>query len=156
VSSPSISPTITSNAIPVFYRISTTKNPADKTIQVQSDYPLIYVYQTEEGGPLGVSQAPTEVFSPLVATWTFPQIPYPTKINVQVMDAGSHQILSNDSLLLFGGDVFKVRLTYLSNNPASHGYIDAMVNGNRQTVFGQDYIQEEFYNEDVWTRGSQG
>lgn len=141
-------------AVPVFYRLSTTLDPTNKTVQIQSGYPLIYVFSTMEGGPLGVSQAPTNEFSPLVATWTFAQIPYPTTINVQVIDAGSNQTLTNTTIALFGGDVFKVRLTYQSANPASHGWIDAMINGNRSTVYGQDYIQQDFYNDDVFTRGS--
>src|ERR1700678_866752 len=97
------------NAIPVFYRVSTTLDSTNKTIQMQSDYPLIYVYTSEDGGPLGVSQAPTNVFSPLIASWTFGQIPYPTTVNVQTIDAGSRVTLGYDTISLFGGDVYKVR-----------------------------------------------
>jgi len=130
-------------------------NPAHKTLQIQSDTAVVYVFHDENSGPLGEAQAPDGTWSPFVATITF-DIPYPATVEVNVLDAASHQSLGTGQLELFGLDVFKMRVTYTSNNPASHGYIDAMINGNRQTVYGQNYIQQEFYNEDVWTRGSDG
>jgi len=141
---------------PMFYRVSTDKNPAHKTIQIQSDTAVVYVFSTLEDAPLGAAYTPDNVFSPFIVTWDFPQLPYPATIEVNVLDAASHQSLGTTNLQLFGLDVFKMRVTYSSNNPASHGYIDAMINGNRQTVFGQDYIQQDFYNDDCWTRGSDG
>jgi len=141
-------------AIPVFWRLSTANDPSNKSIQIQSDTSLIFVYRTMGGGPLGVSQAPTNVFSPYLANWTFAQIPYPTTITVQVLDSGSRKILGEDILPLFGGDVFKCRITYIPNTPAAHGWIDAMVNGNRQSIYGQEYMEEDFWQDDVWTRGS--
>jgi hypothetical protein len=142
---------------PAFWRISTTNDPNDKTIQIQTDYPFVFVYTSNTGAPLGVSQAPTGVWSPLIATWTFPQIPYPTSINVEILDGGSHQSYGSEVLSVFGGDVFRMRITYPStesNNPAGHGYIDAMVDGQRMTIYGENYLQQEFYHDDVWTRGS--
>jgi hypothetical protein len=139
--------------VPVFYRVSTQNNPAIKTIQIQSDYPLIYAFSSQNGGPLGVSQAPSGV-SPLIATWTFGNIPYPTTVDVTVYDAASHIELTSTSLDLFGGDVYKVRITYTENIPAANGYIQVMIDGNRTMVLGTDYIQQEFYNSDVWPRGT--
>ena len=142
--------------VPVFWRISTDKNPNHKTLQIQSDTSLLFSFSTDDNGMLGQTQAPDGVFSPFIATITF-DIPYPVTVNVDVLDTASHELLGSTTLELFGLDVFKARVTYpstIATNPGSHGYIDAMINGNRQTVFGQDYIQQEFYNEDVWTRGS--
>lgn len=138
---------------PVFYRVSTDKDPTHKYISVQSDYPLVYVYSNNAQGYLGVSQAPSGT-SPLVATWTFSSLTYPNTVNVEVHDAASYEILGNCTIQLFGADVFKVRITYASNNPASHGYIDALIDGNRMTIYGQDYIAQDFSHDDVTTRGS--
>jgi len=142
---------------PAFWRISTTNDPTNKTIEIRSDYPFVYVYQTLQGQPLGVSQAPTGTWSPLIATWTFPPIPYPNSINVEVLDGASHQSYGSFVLAVYGGDVYAMKMTYPStesNNPAGYGYIDAMVNGCRMTVYAENYMGLDFENDDVWTRGS--
>jgi hypothetical protein len=137
---------------PVFYRVSTDKDPSHKTLQIQSDAMLTYAFNTQQGVLIGVSQAPDGI-SPHVATWSF-GIPYPAFIIVDVFDSATGVPMGESQLQLFGQDVFKVRVAYPSNTPAANGWIDAMVNGHRQSVYGGDYMQTANQNEDVWTRGS--
>jgi len=142
---------------PAFWRISTTNDPTNKNIEIQTDYSFVFIYETFQGVALGVSQAPTGTWSPLKADWLLPDISYPTTINVTVLDGASHQSYGTFPLQLLGGDVYAMKMTYPStesNNPAGHGYIDAMVNGQRMTVYGESYMGLDYENEDVWTRGS--
>lgn len=141
-------------AAPAFFRVSTTKDPTNKNITIITNNALVFVYTSVGGGPLGVSQAPTGVFSPFYATWTFAQIPYPTVINVNVLDAASHQSIGQHELPLFGGDVFKCVVVYPTNIPAANGWINAMVDGFPQSVYGQDYLQQDFYHDDIYPRGT--
>ena len=138
--------------VPVFYRVSTDKDPSHKTLTIQADSALVYTFR-QDNTVLGVAQAPTGVFSPFIATWTF-SIPFPATIDVEVKDAAGWETLGNSTIQLFGADVYKVRITYSENIPAAHGYIDAMVNGFRQTVPADQYMYQDFYNDDCWTRGS--
>lgn len=143
--------------VPVFWRVSTDNNPAHKTLQIQSDTSLLFSFSTDDNGFMGQAQAPDGVFSPFIATMTF-DIPYPAHVHVTVLDTASHETLGETDLDLFGLDVFKCRVTYpstVATDPGSHGYIDAMVDGQRMTVYGQDYIGLDFSHDDVWTRGSQ-
>jgi hypothetical protein len=142
-----------SSGMPVFYRVSTDNDPTHKTLQVQSDAALTYAYRSQQGVLLGVSQAPDGT-SPHVATWPFPQLPYPVTIEVEVFDSASQSSMGSQLIQLTGADVYKVRVAYQQNIPAAHGFMDAMVDGSRQTVFGQDYASLWNTREDVWPRGS--
>ena len=107
-----------------------------------------------DGAPLGVSQAPDGI-SPHIATYVI-NVPYPAQIVVTVYDSASQDVMGESTLQLNGGDVYQVRVTYNQNIPGARGYFDAMVDGSRQTVFGQDYADMFNTHEDVQTRGSGG
>lgn len=141
-------------AYPTFFRVSTDKNPAHKTIQIQSMYPLVYKFFDAVGTLLGVSQAP-DGKTPLTATWQFQSnLEYPASISIDVLDGGSQIEIGQAQVVLFGADVFKVVLTYQQNIPAAHGYIDAMVDGARESVKAEWYGSLWNTHDDVWTRGS--
>jgi len=139
---------------PVFFFVSTTGDPNDRHLTVKSDCALCYSYATLDGAPLGVSQAPDGI-SPHIATYVI-NVPYPAQIVVTVYDSASQDVMGESTLQLNGGDVYQVRVTYNQNIPGARGYFDAMVDGSRQTVFGQDYADMFNTHEDVQTRGSGG
>lgn len=137
---------------PVFFRVSTDLNPAHKTLQIQSNAMLTYTFSTQQGVLVGVSQAPDGI-SPHIATWYF-QLPYPAYIIVDVSDSATGVTLGQSQIQLTGLDVFKVNVAYPTKSPASSGWIDARVNGARQTVYGSDYVSLFNTEEEVYTRGS--
>ena len=72
---------------------------------------------------------------------------------IEVYDKTTFQFLGGSDVMLTGGDVFKVRITYRTYVPIANGYIGVMLNGNRQIVRGEDY-QRLAENNDVIPRGS--
>ena len=140
------------SGVPQFQKLSSSNTATDKSIHIQSDAALFFSVSIE-GGFAGQVVSPDGFGNPYTANGFLIPNPYPTMAYIEVYDKTTFQFLGGSDVMLTGGDVFKIRITYRTYVPIANGYIGVMLNGNRQIVRGEDY-QRLAENNDVIPRGS--
>jgi len=141
--------------VPSFQLISTTNISTNKTIQIQSDDALVFNFNAADGTFIGQIASPDGA-GPYVASGSLIPVPYPTTVTVTVLDKSTQVQLGMTTLQLFGGDVFKCRVSYKEYVPIANGYVAVLLNGQQTIVRGQIYGDLPYDNDDVIPRGGAG
>jgi hypothetical protein len=110
-------------------------NPNTYTLTFQGEYPWRFIIHSNTGQPLWTDMAlPDGVGTKTLTLDTTNILIYPTIIGIEIIDGISGMVVNHVRQQVFGGDTFKVVLTYPSKIPVAQGEYIVSVGGMHMLI----------------------